>query len=267
MANYPTEDPSFTTKTDGVDYPQAAHINDLQAEVTAIGAALRAGLAHALAISNGGLTVSTGSVNVGGPSSLATLQVNGGSTFAGDVVFSSTVTFNGPTNFSAFADPITLSSGAVVSTGVLRQNSLPAWSLHHSTHVAYGANSTAGAVFDTQDLVRGSVAHSTAANSSRVTIGTTGLYYIAARAHVHSGVNPFVRGTIVLNDATALLESVTPTLGLGGGSSQGTLQVDGLIHMSDAGYLTFQIASESAASTAGSSTPARALRFQGWFLG
>lgn len=42
-ASYPTSVKSFTTKVDGVDYPQAAHINDLQLEVTAIETKLVAG--------------------------------------------------------------------------------------------------------------------------------------------------------------------------------------------------------------------------------
>lgn len=40
-ASYPTAIKSFTTKVDGVDYPQASHINDLQLEVTAIETELR----------------------------------------------------------------------------------------------------------------------------------------------------------------------------------------------------------------------------------
>lgn len=45
MAQYPGADPTFTTKTDA-DYVEAAHVNALQDEVTAIGAALRGTLAH-----------------------------------------------------------------------------------------------------------------------------------------------------------------------------------------------------------------------------
>jgi len=48
MANYPTSDPSFTSIVDGVDYPQAADLNVVYEEVTAIGSALRTGLAHDL---------------------------------------------------------------------------------------------------------------------------------------------------------------------------------------------------------------------------
>ena len=55
---YPTSVPSFTTKQDGVDYPQAAHVNDLQTEVTAIANALISGIAHPVTLtSTNGLTV------------------------------------------------------------------------------------------------------------------------------------------------------------------------------------------------------------------
>ena len=36
MAAFPSSDKTFTTKVDGVDYPQASHINDLQGEISAL---------------------------------------------------------------------------------------------------------------------------------------------------------------------------------------------------------------------------------------
>lgn len=49
MANYPTADPSFGTKTSGLVI-DASHVNSLQDEVVAIGSALRGTLAHALTV-------------------------------------------------------------------------------------------------------------------------------------------------------------------------------------------------------------------------
>jgi pimeloyl-ACP methyl ester carboxylesterase len=46
MAQYPGANPTFTTKTDAVDDVQAAHINAVQDEIAAIGAALRGTLTH-----------------------------------------------------------------------------------------------------------------------------------------------------------------------------------------------------------------------------
>lgn len=92
MASYPTSPYAPAAKSAGQTIT-AAFFNDPEAEITAVENGLLSGLQHALTISTGGLTVSTGSVNIGGPSSLATLQVNGGSTFVGAVTFSTTVTF------------------------------------------------------------------------------------------------------------------------------------------------------------------------------
>ncbi len=47
-AFYPSGVKTFTTKQDGVDYPQASHINELQDEVTAIERGLLEGLEHDL---------------------------------------------------------------------------------------------------------------------------------------------------------------------------------------------------------------------------
>src|SRR5687767_2599647 len=88
MASYPTGVFSPAAKSGGQTI-QAAHVNDLDGEVVAVESALLNGIAHAVVISTGGLTLSTGSFNAAGPSSLATLQVNGTSTFAGKVTLSS----------------------------------------------------------------------------------------------------------------------------------------------------------------------------------
>lgn len=91
MASYPGSIKSFSARSAGQTVG-SAHINDIQDEISAVETGLLSGLAHAVTISTGGLTVSTGSVNIGGPSSLATVQVNGASTFAGAATFSSGVT-------------------------------------------------------------------------------------------------------------------------------------------------------------------------------
>lgn len=259
MATYPSGVFSPTSKNSG-DTIQAAHVNDVQAEVTAIEDALKNGIAHTVTISTGGLTVSTGSVNVGGPSSLATLQVNGTSTFVG------AVTFSGGINVSTFPSAVTFSSGASVSTGVIRQDSLPMWNVFHSTFVAHGANSTQGAVFDSQSYVRGSVTHSTGANSSRINIGTTGVYAINARAPMHSNSNPLIAVRVVQDDTTPLME--TTALPLQTNSSVATYVVSGDVRIASPGYLTFQIVSgNGAVSTSGSSAAALAVRFMGHFIG
>ena len=49
-ASFPTSEKSFTTKVDGVDYPQAAHINDIQLEVAALEAEIGATSDNATAV-------------------------------------------------------------------------------------------------------------------------------------------------------------------------------------------------------------------------
>lgn len=62
-AAYPSGNPSFSPIVAGVDYPQAADLNSVYDEVTAIGTALREGVAHAL------LPDSTGNARAIGSSS------------------------------------------------------------------------------------------------------------------------------------------------------------------------------------------------------
>jgi hypothetical protein len=74
VANYPTSDPSFTTKTSGQTI-DPGHVNTLQDEVVAIGSALRGTLQHDLTLASG-----------------KSLNIGGNSTITGSVVFSSLVT-------------------------------------------------------------------------------------------------------------------------------------------------------------------------------
>jgi hypothetical protein len=173
MANYPTADPSFTTKQDGTDYPQAAHINGVQDEIIAIGAALRGTLQHAvtvgtggLTVSSGGATISTGSVNIGGPSSLATLQVNAGSTFAGPATFSSAATFNGVVTFNA-------------ATSFVNQAPPPVMLVSASTS-QMANDSTTAIAWPTQVSFTNSSLHSTATNPERFTPDSTGVWELSA---------------------------------------------------------------------------------------
>ena len=59
MTSYPTSIVSYASKTDGVDYPQAAHINSLQDEMVAVETALGANYARPT-LFNARLTLETG---------------------------------------------------------------------------------------------------------------------------------------------------------------------------------------------------------------
>jgi hypothetical protein len=186
MANYPTSDPSFSAKSAG-NTIQAAHVNALQDEVVAIGSALRSGLSHALIVSTGGLTVSTGSVNVGGPSSVATLQVNGTSTFTGGATFSGDLSIGGN---------LTVTGSFALST--------PRVKVTHSANQEVANGAFAGLSWDTE-LYDSTGMHSTAANSSRITFASTGVYHVGV-AIVWNTVAATGARTVGLrlNDATGI---------------------------------------------------------------
>ena len=210
MATYPSGVYAPVSKSAGQTI-QASFFNDPEAEITAVEDALRNGITHAvsiagaLTVSTGGLTVSTGSVNLGGPSSLATLQVNGGSTLttlhvtssatlAGGVTLSGGSTFSGPATFSTtvtFAYP---PNNIVPSVSVGMAANLNLSSL---------AEVSPDWLTETWDNVG---AHSTAVNSSRITfVDSTGLYDVGFSGcfGTANGVSPIVRARIRVNDTSA----------------------------------------------------------------
>lgn len=247
---------------------QASWFNDPDGEITAIEDALKNGLQHplsvngALTVSTGGATISTGSVNIGGPSSLATLQVNGGSTFAGPVTFSTTVTF---AQQQSFAAPAVLSSGAVVSTGLIRQDALPSFSVYASTYtVLNNGSSVQGVNFDAQDFVRGGVGHSTATDSSRVTIDSTGLWMLSLHARAETGGNPRVHFRVLLNDTSVVMHGITSHIA----PDIHTITMQQPIRIGSTGYIGLRVTSSANGnSTIGSTEAALALRMTGYFLG
>ena len=169
MANYPTSDPSFAAKNTG-DTIQASHVNALQDEVVAIGAALRGTLQHAVTVGTGGLTVSTGNTVLG-----QNLSVAGASTLAGSVVLSSLVT--APAQPRCF-----VYSTAAVS---LAQDVFTALSFEQEQ-------------FDVGGL------HSTASNPSRITIpaGSSGLYLCGATVHWSTGGAPNAMSVRIIKNST-----------------------------------------------------------------
>jgi hypothetical protein len=95
MANYPTSISSFTTKNNG-DTVQGSHINDLQAEVTAIENALVNGLTIPTTLAVTGNATVGGTLGVTGATTLAALSA---AAITGSGLL--TVNGNGTHNFSA----------------------------------------------------------------------------------------------------------------------------------------------------------------------
>lgn len=197
---YPTSVQSFATKNAG-DTIQPAHINDVQTEVAAIENGLLNGLSHALTVSTGGLTVSTGSVNIGGPSSVATLQVNGNSTFAGSATVSSNFgvggqsTFTGPVTFSTV---VTFHASQTFGTGTRA----PMVRLTHSAKQDIANNQWTGLSWDTETF-DSTAMHSTAANSSRILLNSSGLWAITGQVEWNTSTGQF-GVNVALNDTSVI---------------------------------------------------------------
>jgi hypothetical protein len=192
MAVYPTGTYSPSPVSAGQTIT-ASRENAQDAEITAVQDGLRSGLQHALTISTGGLTVSTGSVNIGGPSSVATLQVNGTSTFTGAATFSSNVSVGGT---------LTITSG--LDATITRR--VPTCKVTHgSTQSLLNATWT-GLSWNTE-IEDSTGMHSTAANSSRIALNSAGVWLIGGAAAFSIGTNPSTLNMgvrILLNDTDEL---------------------------------------------------------------
>lgn len=172
MANYPTSDPAFTTKQDGVDYPQAAHINDVQNEVVAIGTALRGTLQHGVSVSTGGFTASTGGLRVAGNSTIAgALQVTGDSTLTGNQTVSGGSTFGGPVVMSS---GLTVTGSVTVNGDVLGGRG-PVAHLRAASSQSVAIGVWTGLNWTIED-VDSTALHSTASDSSRVNLTSSGVW-------------------------------------------------------------------------------------------
>lgn len=120
---YPNAPYSPGSLTDGVDYPQAAHINDLRTEVTAIETALLSGITHPI----------TSSTSL----AVAELSVSGGSTFAGTLAAASTAVNLGSS--SALFGTAYLSGLQVGGTSITTNGQMTLLKANSGTSTAAGA--------------------------------------------------------------------------------------------------------------------------------
>lgn len=239
---YPTSVPAFASKNSG-DVVQAAHINDLQTEVTAIANGLLNGIAHPQVLSSG-LTVSTGNTILG-----QNLDVAGNSTFHGSMVISS---------------GLTVSTGATVIGGSLQVNGNSTFAgsvnitgtltlipdvykcvLTHSTLTPVAAGGTVIPSWDTETAATAGM-HSTASNSSRITFApSTGWWRVGATLPLNTASSGIFTIRLRLNDTSGIAyqPNYTPTAGVT------DLNVETLVRaQSTADYVTVA-ATVSAAST------------------
>lgn len=242
MPTYPTGVYAPATKSNGQTIT-AAMFNDPDAEIIAVENALLNGIAHAVTVSTGGFTVSTGNVTFGQNLSVAggstignglvvssgavslggTLQVTGNSTFSGNVTFTGTVT-------GAQSTPrvhLTIGADQNLASTVFTGLSWPT------------------ETFDSHGM------HSTAVNSSRITFAdSTGSYLIGASVDITNASSGVFRVRILLDDSTAsvvaangFFANVLPAFNV-------PLSVSGLARIaSTATYATVQVFNGAGAST------------------
>jgi hypothetical protein len=267
MASFPTTNITYANRSPGQAIA-SAHINSLQDEVAAIEL---------------GYLTGTARLNAGN-STVATLSVTGNSTLASTVNITGTILLNGSSGSTAqflrgdmtwqtitagstFADLVVASTGLTISTGILRQNAIPAWSVENAVSIAVSSNSggnSAGITFDTQNFTKGTATHSTTTNSSRVSVTSTGLYSVSFHGRTNSA-NSAQNGVLIrLDDTTTLLGQRLPAIAA---SENITINLTGLIRVPSAGYLTVVVSSNAQASTWGGAALEDRVRFMGYFVG
>jgi hypothetical protein len=156
-ASFPTAVKAFTVKADGPgNVIAAAHVNDLQDEVTAIETGLLNGTApvHSSNSTVANLSV-TGNSTIGG-----SLQVTGNSTITGTLTLGGALTFGGPVTV----------------------NGQPRCRLFHgSTQTSTNAEENV-LTFNGEDYDPSSL-HSTAVTPTRITVASTGVWLFSAVCH------------------------------------------------------------------------------------
>lgn len=245
MATYPTGIYAPTpTKATGQTI-QASWFNDPDAEITAIETALKNGIDHAVIISTGGLTVSTGSVNIGGPSSLATLNVTGGSTLA-------RLTVTGASTLGTLQAGNSTIGGNLTVTGTLTAANIevvnPRAKLTLSSAASSIVHDTLTGLSWDVEVYDSTAMHSTVSNSSRLVLTSSGVWLVGAQIEWTVTTNPstlLTRVQIVANDNEGVCGDAR-YLGVWG-SGAATQPVSGIYYATDTvSYITCRVYQNSA---------------------
>lgn len=196
MATYPTGVYAPASKSAGMTV-QASFFNDPEAEITAVEDALKNGIQHAVTVASGGLTVSSGGLRVTGASSITgTLQVTGNSTVTGSLSVSGNSTFDGSLTVT----------GGLTAGGAVFGARIPSArvSLAAATSTFAMGASYVGVNWTTNDYDSTGL-HSTAVNSSRIALTSSGIWTFGGQV-VHLIPNSTSRATVrvLLNDADVL---------------------------------------------------------------
>lgn len=200
---YPSGIQTFTNKTAG-QVIQPAHVNDLQTEITAIETDLINGFTNKVTANNG-LQSSA--------STVASLQVDGASTFANGTITISTQTYVFPSSRATAGDVLTVASTSG-STATLQWQAgatRPVCLVRHSAVQQVAANVWTSLDWDTEDKDASGM-HSTSANSSRITFAhSTGTYAIGVSLKWGGGAGSTSGELVVIryNDTIALAGGMT----------------------------------------------------------
>lgn len=206
-ASYPTAAKSFTVKNTG-DIIQAADVDDLQDEVTAIEQTLITGPITLPA-------VTAASAVVTGASSLASLHVTGGSTFAGSFTSS-----NSTVNNLNVVGGSTLASLTVTSSNTTLKElfvTVPPPSVRAFNSVKFDVanNARAAVTLNSDRYVNPTSMHSTGSNPSRLIAPSSGVYLITGHvtwALASTSAGGLAALEVQLNGATLIAQQYNPTI-------------------------------------------------------
>lgn len=241
MATYPGSVFAPATINNG-DVIDAGTENTQNAEITAIEDALKNGIPHALTISTGGVTVSTGGLRVGGPSTLAALTA-AASTLATLQAGNSTVT-----------GTLDISGNATVG-GTLTVGGIQVGGRQPSAKVSLAAatvsiNSATWTAFNwTVNDHDSTSLHSTTTNSSRINLTSSGLWLIGGEVTWAPGTpasTTLIGARVLVNDNQCLVGQQmlmgTPS------ATAWPISVSGLYYATDTtAYVTLQALQTSGA--------------------
>ncbi|MGE0445579.1 MAG: hypothetical protein AB7P99_10145 [Vicinamibacterales bacterium] len=231
MADFPGSIFAPTTKNPG-DTIQPSHINALQDEVVAIETGYRQATAP---LNSSGSTVTSLSV-VGGSTLAGTLTVGGATVLSSGLTVAEAATFNGSVTFNG---PIALPSP-------------PRVKVSNAATTTIGASGTwVGMSWDTE-VYDSTGLHSTATNSSRVLLTSSGLWAFGANIAAAGNVFLNAEARVMLNDASALANNISNAAT----SALFPVNVTGVHYASDTtDYITVQVQSQSnSGSLQGNST-------------
>lgn len=245
-ASYPAAAKAFTPIVDAVDYPQAAQVNAIYDEVTALEAAfLATGLAHDLKFVD-----ATYDIGLTATFRPRDLNLSRNAVIAGNLAVTGTGAFTG-----------TLSTtGAFSLGGVATGAAQPRCVAYNSATQTIASGSNVAITFDSEETDVGAM-HSTAVNTGRITIptGGDGVYLLIARVNFPANATG-QRQVYLFKNGAQMTGSIVPATS---GSYQWLLEVTAVRALVAGDYIeVFAYQDSTANMNVGSATRYVANEFQ-----